>query len=285
MKRREKEALVLVTRPQESGATLAARLRAAGRDAIWWPAFDLLPPEDPQGLRDAIARLIEFDLAIFVSPAAVHSFAAEFRRLYGSTDRYIWPATTRIAAVGVATRDAAMVSLPGALYEYIICPAGDTAAEGGSDALISAIKTLGARPRSVLLVRAQSGRERLVRWLQGQGASVAQAVAYRRVAHVPTDAQWSALRAGIGAGERLAVLYTSSEAVAVLAAQFDCEVELADTLSDSIALCIHERIERQLRARGRTDVRRCSLEVESIQQALHDRVDPAGSALPVDLLL
>jgi uroporphyrinogen-III synthase len=245
----------------------------------------LLPPEDPMVLKALIARLAEFDLAIFVSPAAVHAFAATFRRMYGRSERHVWPPATRIAAVGAATREAALASLPGACDAQIICPPGDTAADGGSDALVSAIKELTVRPQAVLLVRAQSGRQRLIDWLQGHGAGVEEAVAYRRVAHEPKAAQWSALRASVRAGTRLAVLYTSSEAVSVLAKQFEPDQELADALADSIALCTHERIERELRARGFTDVRVCGMEPDFIERALRGSAEPPAPSLEVDLLL
>jgi uroporphyrinogen-III synthase len=205
--------------------------------------------------------------------------------MFAHTERHRWPAATRIAAVGAATSEAALLSLPGAAQAQIICPAGETAAEGGSDALVSAIKELAILPRSVLLVRAQSGRQRLVDWLKSRGSRIEEAVAYRRVAHEPAVEQWSQLRANVRSGTRLAVLYTSSEAVAVLAAQFAHDTELADALSDSIALCIHERIERELRSRGATDVRACTMEVESILAALRDDDEPSAPAIDVDLLL
>lgn len=276
---------MLVTRPQATGSSLTAQLRSGGGDAIWWPAFDLLAPEDPSALRAYIARLAEFDLAIFVSPAAVHALASAMRRMYPRTQRPGWPAGTRIAAVGAATREAALQSLPGVGETQIICPPGESAADGGSDALVSAIKELAATPQAVLLVRAQSGRQRLIDWLRGQGASVEETIAYRRVAHEPSEAQWSVLRASVRAGKRLAVLYTSSEAVGVLAAQFAHDRELADALADAIALCVHERIERELRARGYTDVRSCTMDVASIQRVLRDADEPAAPSFAVDLLL
>lgn len=282
MDRHHVRTLVLVTRPQESGSLLAARLREQGGDALWWPAFDLLGPEDAAALESCLTRLADFDLVIFVSPAAVHAAASAWRRL---DPQGRWPVDTRIATVGSATRDAALDSLPGAREAHVICPAGDTAADGGSEALISAIRQLQPRPQAVLLVRAQSGRQRLIEWLQGHGAGVEEAVAYRRVTHVPSEEQWAALLGASGAGTRLAVLYTSSEAVAVVAAQFADHPVAADLLGDEIALCIHERIERELRARGRTDVRRCDLESASILAALRGSPASESNAPNVDLLL
>lgn len=257
------QALVLVTRPEDSGSGLAEGLRAEGCAALWWPAFDLLAPEDPQVLEALVRRLERFDLAVFVSPAAVRAFATALRRLSCA-----WPAGTRIAAVGTATGQAARTELTGAGAAQILCPAGAQAAAGGSEALIERLQALRPAPRFALIVRAQSGRERLAEWLRSQGAAVEEASAYRRAAHVPGAAQWSALREGLAPGRTLAVLYTSSEAVAAVAAQFEGQAEFAAPFAASTALCIHARIEAALRGRGWRDVRRCDPQPGSIRAAL-----------------
>jgi len=268
--------LVLVTRPESSGMELAARLQDLGCAAIWWPAFDLLAPEDPGALEAVLARLESFDLAVFVSPAAVRACGAALRRLGRA-----WPEGTRIAAVGAATREAARAELTGARDAPLLCPPGEQAAMGGTESLIGELQALQPAARSVLIVRAQSGRERLAEWLRAQGAAVEQASAYRRVAHVPDAAQWESLRRALAQGRRLAVLYTSSEAVAALAAQFEGQAQLGEALQGSIALCIHERIEAALRGSAGRDVRRCGLEPDSIRRALLGKnatQAPRGSA-------
>jgi uroporphyrinogen-III synthase len=277
--------LVLVTRPQASGSELAQKLRSAGAESLWWPAFDLLAPENPAELKARLARLEDFDLVIFVSPAAVHAFGARFRRMPGRGTSKSWPPGTWLAAVGTATREAAIKSLPGLAQARIICPEGDNAADGGSEALIAAIQAAAIRPHSALVVRAQSGRRRLLEWLRGRGVAVEEVVAYQRVVHEPDAQQWAAVRAAVDAGTRLAVMYTSTEAVAVVAAQFESDTGLADALADAISLCVHERIEQALRARGRTDIRRCGMDADSILQALRAGQGPVSPAPEVDLLL
>jgi len=253
--------LVLVTRPQGPGRALAAQLRAADLDALWLPAFTLLPADDPAALASSVERLALFDLVVFVSPAAVHAFAPLVTNA--------WPAHATIAAVGAASARVARAQLPGAHEARIVCPDGETAAEGGSEALWPALqKALPTPPRHALIVRAQTGRSWLTDRLLECGASVEEAVAYRRVRHVPTPIQWAALRAAWSAGARLAPLYSSSEAVAVMADAFGHEAALSSWLLGGVCLCVHERIERTLRASGRTDVRRCEPDVASIQKAL-----------------
>lgn len=229
-------------------------------DALWWPAFALLPPDDPAALRSSVERLALFDLVVFVSPAAVGAMAP----LLGDA----WPARVAIAAVGATTAQAARAQLPQASQAHIICPDGDSTADGGSESLWKAIERTLPAPRHVLIVRAQTGRQWLADRLLGSGAKVEEAVAYRRVVHVPTAPQWAALRAAMQGNAPLAALYSSSEAVSVVNDTLGREPAIAARLLRGVALCIHERIEHVLRASGLTDVRRCEPVVESIRQAL-----------------
>jgi len=260
--------LILITRPQQAGGNLAARLRDAGLDALWWPAFDLLAPADPAPLRACVARLAQFDLAVFVSPAAVRAFAQAL-----ADD---WPAATAIAAVGAATASAARTLLRGAGGARIICPVGEAVADGGSEALWRALQALVPAPRRILIVRAQGGRQWLIERFLAAGAQVEPVVAYRRLAHVPSPAQWSALRASLAAQPRLALLFSSTEAVPVVAQQLAGDPALASALRGAVALCVHPRIEQALRAAGLSDVRGCEPRAESIQAALQARAAPAA---------
>ncbi|HYA76905.1 MAG TPA: uroporphyrinogen-III synthase [Burkholderiaceae bacterium] len=251
---------LLITRPQAPGRALAAQLRATGMDALWWPAFALLPPEDPAALRSSVERLGLFDLVVFVSPAAVHALAPLLKDA--------WPARVAIAAVGAATARAARTQLPQASQARMICPDGDETADGGSESLWEAIRQAVPAPRHVLIVRAQAGRRWLADRLLGSGIKVDEAIAYRRVAHVPTAPQWAALRAAMQASAPLAALFSSSEAVGVVGETLGRDPAIAAWLLRGVALCIHERIEHALRASGMTDVRRCEPDVASIRRAL-----------------
>jgi len=257
--------LILITRPQEPGRLLAARLRAAGCDALWWPAFDLLPPEDEAALQACAARVADFDLVIFVSVPAVQAFGAALAAVRPGAE---WPAQIAIAAVGGATAAAVRSALPGAERARLICPPGEAAAEGGSEALWSALQDVPPAPRRVLLVRAQRGRDWLIEKLQGAGAQVEQLAAYRRVSHVPGPAAWGALRAARGAGATLSLLFTSTEAIAAIGQQAWEEERLAPWRAQAVALCVHARIQAKVRAAGYADVRTCDADPQSVRAAL-----------------
>ncbi|MBI5437069.1 MAG: uroporphyrinogen-III synthase [Nitrosomonadales bacterium] len=62
---------IVVTRPREQAAQLAQRIGQAGGNAILFPLLEISPVSDPSPLRKLVARLHEFDLAIFISPNAV----------------------------------------------------------------------------------------------------------------------------------------------------------------------------------------------------------------------
>ena len=127
---------VIVTRPAAPGQRLAAALRGRGCEVAWWPAFDIAPPADEAAVRQALARLPEYDLAVFVSPNAVHATA---ERLAAD-----WPAATVIGAVGSSTRDAALTELRGARGATIVAP--DEGDESGSEGFWQVWRASGRRP-------------------------------------------------------------------------------------------------------------------------------------------
>ncbi len=62
---------IVVTRPRGQAKNLAQRIMQAGGQATLFPLLEISPVLDPQSLYALIARLHEFNLAIFVSPNAV----------------------------------------------------------------------------------------------------------------------------------------------------------------------------------------------------------------------
>ena len=269
--------VVLITRPGEPGHRLAARLDALGQTAFWWPAFDLLPPTDPQRVQATLARLPGFDLVVFVSPMAV-------RALAGALGGAVWPSTTRVAAVGGATVHAVHAELPIAAGHTVIGPPGSDAAEGGAEALWPLLARLDPAPQHVLIVRAQSGREWLGQQLRLGGAQVEELEAYRRVAHEPLSSDWASVRAALGGAQPLrgpAVLFSSTEAVAVLTSALQ-RAGLGPELPGAVALCVHERIAQAASSAGWRDVRRCEAEEGALLVALAGIAGP-GSAVPIPI--
>jgi uroporphyrinogen-III synthase len=252
--------IALITRPGEAGQRLACALRDRGQGALWWPAFDLLAPADLEPLQMLLQRLAEFDLAVFVSAAAVRGLAA----LDAGAD---WPVTTRIAAVGAGTLELAHGLLPGAEAARRIGPAADVP-QGGSEALWEVLQREREPPRRALIVRADAGREWLADRLRESGCRVEYASVYRRVVHIPSPEQRAAVAASQGAGDRATSLVTSSEAIAALDRQFAEAPDAKAWLRQGLALCSHARIANALRAAGYASVRECEASASGVLEAM-----------------
>lgn len=256
---------LIVTRPQAAGQALAAELAAAGLTTLWLPAFDLLPAADQAITRATLARLADFDLAVFVSPAAVRFAVAELSAA--------WPAPTAIAAVGSGTARAVQALVPAVAAARLIEPRTASAAEpgaqgaAGSEALWQALQDAALQPRAALVLRAEHGRDWLAQRLQQAGAAVTTLAVYRRLPHVPAA---SARRWLLAQGDvaRWDSVLTSSEAVDVLLDQVQAVPGAAARLRAGCALASHARIAARLSAAGFVDVRVCAPEAAAIGAAL-----------------
>jgi uroporphyrinogen-III synthase len=243
-------------------------LRERGQRALWWPAFDLLAPEELEPLQTLLRELAQFDLAVFVSPAAVRGLAA--LDLCGN-----WPAGTAIAAAGPSTLALACSLLPGATAARNAGLAAD-ARQSGSEALWEALQREAPLPRRVLIVRAESGREWLGEQLREAGCQVEYASVYRRVVHAPGHAQLAALTACRSAGDRAVCVVTSSESVAALDRQLERAPEARSWLRQGLALCSHPRVEQAVRGAGYTHVVAC----EPSRQGVLDAIAGAARSEP-----
>lgn len=242
----------IVTRPAQAGRELADALAARGADALWLPAFDLGPPPDLGEAERVLARLADFDLALFVSPAAVRATA-----LVLAARR--WPAAVAIGAVGASTRAAALATLsfgPEAQPELVAPEESDDGdSASGSEAFWRVLQARAPRagmPRRVLLLRAGHGREWLQARFEQAGAAVTALAVYERRAHTwsADEARWVARRA---AGAAPALVLTSSEAVAALgaaAAAADPSGASLRWLRRGRVLALHPRIVAAAQAAG-----------------------------------
>lgn len=168
---------VVVTRPRgpEGADPFAAALGAAGARVVGVPVLQVVAPEDGlAALREAAARVADYDWVAFTSANAVRSFVPllrDGRDLEG----------VRLAAVGGATA--------AALTDYHLVadlvPERKTAA-GLAAAMTGAPKSrdpaLGSR---VLFPRAADAREELPQLLVEAGWSVDEVIAYRTVGGPP----------------------------------------------------------------------------------------------------
>jgi uroporphyrinogen-III synthase len=229
---------VIVTRPAAAGRRLFQRVLDRGHRAMWWPAFKIGPAPDPAGVRARLAQLGNFDLAIFVSPNAVHAVSTVVGRE--------WPPRTTVGAVGRATR-AAVLSELAVPADSVFTPDDD---DGGSEAFWAAWTESGGQARRVLLLRAEGGREWLGERFSQGGSTVEPLAVYSRRTCQPAPEATRELAGRIASGVVPVTVFSSSEAVAAL----DEQVRTIDGgpafLRGGVALATHPRIAERLRAAG-----------------------------------
>jgi uroporphyrinogen-III synthase len=154
---------VLVTRAAHQASGLSGLIEANGGRAIPFPALAIGPSPDRVAALDLLRQA--WDLAIFISPNAVH-YAVEL--LSGAK-----PRTQHIAAVGKATAQC----LRDAGWPADLVPVGSFDSEG----LLALPELKQMRGRQVLIVRGEGGRPLLGDSLRARGAKVGYAEVYRRL--------------------------------------------------------------------------------------------------------
>lgn len=160
---------VVITRPAQESARLAALIRDAGGEPLLYPAIDILDAPDPRALNAVIDRLDEFDLAIFVSPSAVERAMARI------TARRALPSRLRCAAIGPGGQRA--------LARFGVGEAVAPDARQGrydSESLLASPYLQNVHGQRIVIFRGDGGRELLGDTLAARGAAVEYAVCYRR---------------------------------------------------------------------------------------------------------
>lgn len=157
---------VLVTRPADQAEPLVQLIERAGGRAWRFPVLEILDPIDGRALLAVIDRLDDFDLAIFISPNAVHKAMNVIRA------RRTLPAGMRLAAVGRGSAKA----LGHFGVRDVIAPSG----KFDSEALLALPELAAMSGRRVLILRGDGGRELLAETLRARGAEVEVAECYRR---------------------------------------------------------------------------------------------------------
>ena len=156
---------ILVTRPFDQAAHLVRAIEQAGGVPLLLPLLQILPAENAKALHEQLARLADFDLAIFISPNAVQYGMAAIRNTLGSM-----PARTRVATIGMGSAKA----LRELGVADVLVPTGRYDSEG----LLEALQQVeGLR---VMILRGDGGRELLGDTLKARGAHVEYATCYRR---------------------------------------------------------------------------------------------------------
>lgn len=157
---------IVVTRPREQAATLAAGIAKLGGNCIQFPLLEITPLADDQPLRTLLARLSEFQLAIFISPNAVR-YGMEAIRSTGGL-----PGSMQIAAVGLSSAKA--------LQDYGVKNVIAPQQRFDSEALLELPELQEVRNKSVVIFRGDQGRELLADTLKLRGANVEYVTCYHR---------------------------------------------------------------------------------------------------------
>ncbi len=157
---------VVVTRPAHQAGNLTALIRNAGGSALLFPVIAIADIDDSRVLDGLIARLDEFDWAMFVSPNAVH------KALTLITARRALPSRLAYAAVGSAS----VRALQAFGVRDVVAPA-----RFDSEALLEMPVLHDIAGKRVIVFRGAGGRDFLGETLMARGASVDYAECYRRV--------------------------------------------------------------------------------------------------------
>jgi uroporphyrinogen-III synthase len=192
---------VLVTRPVHQAEPLARAIETAGGITIRFPTIAILPPADPTSVRLALARIAEYDFAIFVSPNAVEGALG--------SDGQPWPPTVSVVAVGPGTARALAVHG----IDKPLVPA-----RYDSEGLLALAPLAHVAGKQVAIFRGNGGRELLGDTLAARGARVTYVECYRRV-RATADA--GALRQHLGRGDVHVLVSTSAQGMRYLCDMVD----------------------------------------------------------------
>ena len=159
---------IVVTRPQAQAAPLAEAIAESGGAPLIFPLLEIAPASDPQPLVDAVQRLADYSLAVFISPNAV-DYAVPAILASGQ-----WPAALVPAAVGQGTVKAL------AAHGVSGCVAPTRRFDSEALLELPELATERVGGRRVAIFRGDGGRELLADTLRARGATVDCVTCYRR---------------------------------------------------------------------------------------------------------
>ena len=191
---------IVVTRPVHQAGELAAGIRAAGGNPILFPVLEIRDVQDQRPLLDLIARLDQFDLAIFISPNAVN----KAMQLIGGK----WPLPTLPLGLKIATIGEGGVR---ELQKFGITEVIAPTERFDSEALLALAELQQLTGKRVVIFRGEGGRELLGNELIKRGATLEYAVCYRRNKPGTDVHAVAALLQAWERGELHAITVTSSE--------------------------------------------------------------------------
>ena len=222
---------VLVTRPVQQAKNLADGIYAMGGHSILFPVLEIADMEDTRPLLTIIARLNEFDLAIFVSPNAVN------KAMHLIQANRTLPSNMKIAVVGKGSANE--------LKQFGVTDIIVPTERNDSEALLDQSELQQMKSKRVVIFRGNGGRTLLGDTLIERGAILEYAECYHRgrpnVDVAPLLTTWSHDKLN-------AVTITSSEGLHNL---FDMIGQLGQQLLKTTPLfTAHERIAQKARDLG-----------------------------------
>jgi uroporphyrinogen-III synthase len=156
--------VIVVTRPAHQSAALAEGIRAAGGEALLFPALEIVPV-DTRSLAPLLSRLSGFDMAIFISPNAARFGMAAIR------ESAAMPENIEVFAVGPGTaKTLETLGLSG-----VTVPPGQD-----SEALLALPQLQQVTGKRIAIFRGVGGRPLLADTLRARGATVDHVECYRR---------------------------------------------------------------------------------------------------------
>ncbi|MCR4303533.1 MAG: uroporphyrinogen-III synthase [Gallionella sp.] len=211
---------IAVTRPRDQAVQLAQRIEQAGGIPFLFPLLDIAAVQDANTLHEQIARLAQFDLAIFISPNAVRygveairasnmtltcsarsgwqagtarraqSMLCEFPASPpspsdGTTSHSTKPASGQVAGYPARGRGELKIATVGqgsvqALRELGIANVIAPTRRFDSEGLLALPELQNVAGWRVMIFRGDGGRELLGDTLKARGAAVEYAACYRR---------------------------------------------------------------------------------------------------------
>ncbi len=188
---------VLITRPRDKAAQMAARLRDLGADPFIFPTIAIRPPESWAALDEAVVGLSTYDWVIFTSSNGVRFFWDRLMRAGGDARSF---AGARLAAIGPVT--AQELGARGLRPELV-------PKQYVAEAILEEIGDVAGK--RILVPRADIAGPLLIEGLHAAGAHVDEVTAYRTL---PADAAKSEdVRSMLSDGEIDILTFTSSSTV------------------------------------------------------------------------
>ncbi len=157
---------IVVTRPRAQALSLAKRISTLGGNPILFPLLEIEPVSDTCLLNEQVARLPDFDLAIFISPNAVRYSLSVIQSTIG------FPDNLRVASVGQSSAQ----TLREAGIKEVIAPKD----RSDSEALLAMPQLQNVDGWKAIIFRGDGGRELLGDTLKERGAEVEYVTCYRR---------------------------------------------------------------------------------------------------------